>query len=89
VERETLHQNDLFALAPPMGDATSGSEGMQRNLLADLDDVAPVAAAPVAAAASRPKQRMAEASPSLADLGGAAHGFARGLSRSGVAASPM
>src|ERR1700733_3727768 len=36
VERETLHQNDLFAVAPPTGGATYGTEALQRKLIAEL-----------------------------------------------------
>jgi hypothetical protein len=38
VERETLQQNDLFALAPPTGGSTYGNEAVQKKLVADLDD---------------------------------------------------
>ena len=38
VERETLQQNDLFALAPPMGGASYGGEPAQKKLVADLDE---------------------------------------------------
>ena len=61
VERETLQQNDLLALAPPTGGATyGGSESMPRKLLGDLDERAfeaatspppPPATMPVASAA--------------------------------------
>ena len=38
VERETLHSNDLFALAPPMGGATYGKE--DGRIVSELDDQA-------------------------------------------------
>jgi len=38
VERETLQQNDLFALAPPTGGSTYGNEAMQKKLVADMSD---------------------------------------------------
>jgi len=38
VERETLQQHDLFALAPPTGGATYGRDSLQKKLIADLDD---------------------------------------------------
>ncbi len=50
VERETLHQNDLLALAPPMGGASYGGELAQKKLVADLDEaVVALADAPAAA----------------------------------------
>jgi outer membrane protein OmpA-like peptidoglycan-associated protein len=69
VERETLHQNDLFAVAPPMGGATYGTEGLQKKLVAELDDNAlamasappPPPVAPVAAQLSPPKSGRASA----------------------------
>ncbi len=44
VERETLQQNDLFALAPPTGGSTYGNEAIQKKLVADLDDTTLAAA---------------------------------------------
>ena len=38
VERETLQQNDLFALAPPTGGSTYGNEAVQKKLVADMGD---------------------------------------------------
>jgi hypothetical protein len=38
VERETLQQNDLFALAPPTGGSTYGNEAVQKKLVADVGD---------------------------------------------------
>lgn len=38
VERETLQQHDLLALAPPTGGATYGTETLQKKLIADLDE---------------------------------------------------
>ena len=39
VERETLHDTDLFAQAPPMGGATYGGNGpVQRRIVGDLTD---------------------------------------------------
>jgi hypothetical protein len=39
VERETLRQNDLLALAPPTGGATyGGTESLQKKLIAELDE---------------------------------------------------
>jgi hypothetical protein len=57
VERETLQQNDLFALAPPMGGASYGGEPTQKKLVADLDEsvvaFADAPPAPPAAATTR------------------------------------
>ena len=44
VERETLQQNDLFALAPPTGGSTYGNEAVQKKLVAELDDTTLAAA---------------------------------------------
>jgi hypothetical protein len=38
VERETLQQNDLLALAPPTGGSTYGNEAIQKKLVADISD---------------------------------------------------
>ena len=38
VERETLQQNDLFALAPPTGGSIYGNEPVQKKLVADVGD---------------------------------------------------
>ncbi len=40
VERETLHANDLFAQAPPLGGASYGAQQgpVMKNVLAELDD---------------------------------------------------
>jgi outer membrane protein OmpA-like peptidoglycan-associated protein len=80
VERETLQQHDLFALAPPTGGATYGAP--EKKLLADLDDRAlqtaaaaestPAQPAPVAAAAPL-RTKSASARPSGP---GGAHGHA-------------
>jgi len=92
VERETLQQHDLFALAPPTGGATYGTESLQKKLIADLDDrlldaasATPppppqaVAAAPVAAAHANAASRRKSAS---AD----GRGYGGGLSAMGMTA---
>ncbi len=59
VERETLHQNDLLALAPPVGGASYGGEPAQKKLVAELDEGvlavadAPPPAPPAAASAAQ------------------------------------
>jgi len=86
VERETLQQHDLLALAPPTGGATyGGTESLQRKLIGELDERTLEAAT----APPPPPQPvvMAEASPVAASShgagrrGGAANGY-------GAAASP-
>ncbi|MGO8993048.1 MAG: DUF4139 domain-containing protein [Polyangiaceae bacterium] len=79
VERETLRQNDLFALAPPMGGASYGGEPAQKKLVADLDEsVLAVADAPPALPMAAPQPTMQSAS----------HGRLGGGHGKGMAASP-
>ena len=40
VQRETLHQNDLMAFAPPTGGAAYGRVDKEAQVMADLDDTA-------------------------------------------------
>ncbi|HEY1959110.1 MAG TPA: DUF4139 domain-containing protein [Polyangiaceae bacterium] len=56
VERETLQQNDLFALAPPTGGSTYGNEAPQKKLVADVGDDALAAADADAAPEAMTKQ---------------------------------
>ena len=100
VERETLQQHDLLALAPPTGGATyRGTESMQKKLIADLDERSLEAAtAPPPPPAVAGTMAAAEAAPGRA---GGGHGstirprkagpFGGGLSSlgSGVASAPM
>ena len=96
VERETLRQNDLFALAPPMGGAMSGTEGLQKKLLADLDDRSLEASsaepappkAPVSTPAATPAGAAPQARPSaVARLRRLASGFGGGAAGPRSAAS--
>jgi hypothetical protein len=89
VERETLQQNDLLALAPPTGGATyGGTEAVQKKLIADLDErTLEAASAPPAP----PEVAMDAAKPSAAPTGHVAHGrgHASGYGGSGaLSASP-
>jgi hypothetical protein len=77
VERETLQQHDLFALAPPTGGATYGTEGLQKKLIADLDD-----RSLATASAPPPPPAIAEADTRRSKPAGA-HGAARGAQPKG------
>jgi hypothetical protein len=58
VERETLHENDLFAQAPPMGGASYGQQagpGVNHRVVADVSD-------DILTNAERDERRSAEAS---------------------------
>ena len=64
VERETLHDNDLFAQAPPMGGASYGQlagPGVNHRVVADLTD-------DIITNAERDEERRAEASGAHAGL---------------------
>ena len=91
VERETLQQHDLFALAPPTGGATYGTESLQKKLIADLNDrtieaangpppppPAPIAAAEYSSAAPSPAVRKSAGGKGR----GAGQGFAAGAGHS-------
>ena len=74
VERETLHQNDLFALAPPLGGASYGGEPVQKKLVADLDEaVLALADAPPPTVAVAPKEAT-ESPPARRGHGGGGGG---------------
>ncbi len=75
VERETLQQHDLFALAPPTGGATyGGTDALQKKLIAELDDR--VLDASSAAPPAAPPQVVAAAAPR-----GAAHGATKSAAK--------
>ncbi len=85
VERETLQQHDLFALAPPTGGATYGTEGLQKKLIGELDDRVLDASAssppsPVVAKAEVERAKRPSGQPSPAHTGpksrdSASHGY--------------
>jgi len=81
VERETLHQNDLFALAPPMGGASYGGDSMQKKLVADLDERA------VAMSETPPPPAEAADAPMAAQAAPAHHGVGKGFRGGGGAAA--
>src|ERR1019366_1370532 len=83
VERETLQSNDLFAQAPPMGQATYGGPGVvMKKVVGDLGDDAIPEVAATSAAMDTPGQeesRAAPAAPAPAPAPSAAGGRGRGL----------
>jgi len=81
VERETLHDNDLFAQAPPMGGASYGQQagpGVNHRVVADVTD-------DILTNAERDEQRRTEASGHA----GLAANTPAGGSGGGAAARPM
>ena len=82
VERETLHQNDLFALAPPMGGASYGGDSMQKKLVADLDERA------VAMSETPPPPAEAAEAPMAAQAVPAHHGVGKGSGAEAVPRRP-
>ncbi len=70
VERETLQQNDLFALAPPTGGSTYGNEAVQKKLVADLDDTTIAAAEEAEKTKEQPVAMTGQSAPYAAPYGG-------------------
>ena len=83
VERETLQSNDLFAQAPPMGQATYGGPGVvMKKVVGDLGDDAIPEVAATSAAMDTPGQEESRAAPAAtapAPAPSAAGGRGRGL----------
>jgi len=96
VERETLQQHDLFALAPPTGGATYGTEGLQKKLIADLDDrvlQSAVASPPppppsVVASGGRMKSRIQVSSDAMSASGRLGAGHSAGSGGAPASAAP-
>jgi hypothetical protein len=86
VERETLEDNHLFALAPPTGEATYGGPApdLTKKILGDLQDDA----IPKDEAAAGSPQAVAEAEPGLAAMGFGGEGALSGSAGRASASAP-
>jgi hypothetical protein len=88
VERETLQQHDLLALAPPTGGATyGGTEALQRKLIGEIDErtvdaeMSPPAPPPEAVATAK--------APSRVRGGGGHAGAGYGMGSVAASAAPV
>jgi hypothetical protein len=84
VARETLHSNDLFAQAPPLGGASYGQQGpAAARVLGEIpDDAEPAEVARTDTAAAAPSRRVA---PAIARLAAAVQSSKRGVVIEGFA----